>query len=116
MELWEEFTLRIISILFTVDGGGWGTPQPWESPVSTTPNALTGWLGANTTDTDVPGWSLAPEEKFGPVELSNNVVMQGAGSDAGTTRVYVTYAIEVNVRQPADTYTGRLIYSALPTY
>ncbi len=34
----------------------------------------------------------------------------------GASGVYVTYAVEANVYQPADTYTGVLVYNALPTY
>lgn len=96
--------------------GTWGSPVVWSEPNGGTPNINTGWLGANTTDTDVAGWSVAPESKFGPVSTANNIVMQEPGSDDGTDHIYVTYAIEVNVQQPADTYTGTLIYSALPTY
>jgi hypothetical protein len=100
----------------TLGGFGWGAPAAWTEPTGSTPNDNTGWIGANTTDTDVAGWSSSPAEKFGPVSNAENTIMSGADSDNGTTPVYVTYAIEANVFQPADSYTGTLIYNALPTY
>jgi hypothetical protein len=95
--------------------GPWGTPTTWTQPTGTTPNTNTGWLGANTTDGDISGWSGAVQ-KFGGISTSNNAVMSGTASDDGTSAVYVTYGIEANVFQPADTYTGYLIYTALPKY
>jgi hypothetical protein len=93
----------------------WGTPTTWTQPTGTTPNVDTGWIGANTTDTGVAGWG-SPSQKFGPVSSSNNVVMTESDSDSGAVSTYVTYGIEANVFQPADTYTGTLIYTAIPTY
>ncbi len=100
----------------SLGGFGWGAPAAWTEPTGNTPNDNTGWIGANTTDTDVSGWNSSPEQKFGPVSSSENTVMSGADSDNGSTPVYVTYAIEANVFQPADSYTGTIIYNALPTY
>jgi len=100
-------------------GGGsvWGTPTAWSEPNGSTPNDNTGWIGANTTDADVSGWSTQPMTGyFGPVESAANQVMRGTRSDNGANAVYVTYAIEANVFQPADTYTGTIVYNALPTY
>lgn len=95
--------------------GGWGSPISWSSPNSTTPNNNTGWLGANTTDTRVPGWNGA-SGKFGGLAHNNDyVVMFSSGTDSGTT-AYVTYALEVNIFQPADGYSGTIRYNFLPTY
>jgi hypothetical protein len=98
-------------------GGGsvWSTPTTWSLPNGTTPNDNTAWIGANTTGTNV-GWSQPAAGLFGPVENSEHIVMHGLSSDNGTTAVFVTYAIEANVFQPADTYTGTVVYNALPTY
>jgi hypothetical protein len=93
----------------------WTSPKTWTSPTGTTPNTDTAWIGANTTDTDVAGWAT-PTGLFGPVNNAENIVMRSTTSDNGQTAVYVTYGIEANVRQPADTYTGTLVYNALPTY
>lgn len=100
-------------------GGGttWGAPVAWVEPTGTTPNDNTGWIGANTTDTDVTGWDSLPSGKFGPVNSNTtNAVMRQANSDNGSVPIYVTYAIESNVFQPADTYTGTILYTAVPTY
>jgi hypothetical protein len=101
---------------FAATGVGWSTPLGWTEPTGQTPNDNTGWIGANTTDTDVSGWNTTPQQKFGPVSSTANNVMRGLASDNGTTGIFVTYAIEANVFQPADTYTGTLIYNALPIY
>jgi hypothetical protein len=102
---------------FVGNSAVWGTPQDWTHPNGNTPNTNTGWIGANTTDADVAGWSGQPMTgKFGPVESTDDEVMRGLRSDSGATPVYVTYALEANVFQPADTYTGTIVYNALPTY
>lgn len=97
---------------------GWATPTSWTEPTGTTPNTNTGWIGANSTDADITAWGPAVGAIFGDVAHSGtgNAVSYKASSDNGATPVYVTYAIEANVFQPADTYTGTLIYNALPTY
>lgn len=100
---------------FAAPGVAWGTPQNWLEPTGTTPNDNTSWIGANTSDTNINGWSSAIA-KFGPINSSENVVMLEPRSDNGTVATTVVYAIEANVFQPADTYTGKLIYNALPTY
>ncbi len=98
---------------FAATGATWNTPIAWTSPTGTVPNVNTGWLGANTTDTDVSGWSSGVE-KFGPISTVSHEVMQASGRDSST--VYVTYALEVNAYQPADLYSGVLVYNVLPTY
>lgn len=92
----------------------WANPTAWAQPSGTTPNDNTGWFGANTTDTRVVGWSDGTQ-KFGPVTNSSQTVMQSTQPDSGTT-TYVTYALEVNLLQPADQYSGSLVYNLIPTY
>lgn len=94
----------------------WSSPAAWTEPTGTAVSVNTGWIGANTTDADVANWNGDTTQKFGGVTSSAQTVMQSATSDNGVTGVYVTYAIEANVFQPADTYTGVLVYNALPTY
>lgn len=96
--------------------GSWAAPVAWTEPTGQTPNDNTGWIGANTTDTDVAGFSALPQGKFGPISSQAVEVMKSNASDNGTQAIYVTYALEANVFQPADTYTGILVYNALPTY
>ncbi|OGV95863.1 hypothetical protein A2W24_02295 [Microgenomates group bacterium RBG_16_45_19] len=100
---------------FGAPSAAWNNPVAWVEPTGATPNDNTGWIGANTTDTDVPNWASA-SELFGPVNATDNAVMTKATADNGTYSVYVTYALESNVFQPADTYTGTVLYTATPTY
>ncbi|NMC35696.1 hypothetical protein GYA49_01485 [Candidatus Beckwithbacteria bacterium] len=104
---------------FAYNSVSWSSPAAWTNPGATTPNTNTAWIGANTTDTDISGWSLSPSGKFGPVPTGSDnyvVVMQDANQDDGSTAIYVTYAIQANTYQPTDLYTGTLMYNALPTY
>jgi hypothetical protein len=41
--------------------------------------------------------------------------MESTDVDAGTD-AYVTYAMEINDRQPTDTYIGTLVYNVTATY
>ncbi|OGV95864.1 hypothetical protein A2W24_02300 [Microgenomates group bacterium RBG_16_45_19] len=92
----------------------WSSPQTWSSPTGTTANDNTGWIGANTSDTRLPAWSDAAA-KFAGLGGSEYTVMAASGVDSGTT-IYVSYALEVNVVQPPDEYSGSLLYNLLPTY
>ncbi|NMC35697.1 LamG domain-containing protein [Candidatus Beckwithbacteria bacterium] len=94
--------------------GSWTTPQAWFSPTGSVPNINTGWIGANTSDTRVSGWSDG-SGKFGPLSTISHPVMYSSTIDTGTN-AYVTYAIETNVHQPSDLYMGTIIYNILPTY
>jgi hypothetical protein len=94
--------------------GSWDMPTTWTEPTGTTENIDTGWIGANTTDTRISAWASG-SEKFGAVNNSAHQVMYATAADSGST-VYVTYAIEVNILQPADLYSGTITYNFLPTY
>jgi hypothetical protein len=94
----------------------WGTPTTWTEPTGGTPNEDTGWVGANTTDTDIGANWVGATGKFGSISGTPVNVSQKANSDNGTVPVIVTYALEANVFQPADFYTGALTYNAIPTY
>ncbi|PIP30816.1 hypothetical protein COZ22_02465 [bacterium (Candidatus Howlettbacteria) CG_4_10_14_3_um_filter_37_10] len=93
----------------------WAAPQAWTSPTSSTANENTGWIGANTPDTDVSGWS-SPSGLWGPVNGTENQVMLSSGPDIGSVATRISYAIETDVYQPADNYTGYLVYNCIPTY
>ena len=99
---------------FVGSGATWSLPQTWTSPTGTVASTDTGWLGANTSDTDVAGWSSG-SGKFGPLDTTPIEVMRN-NSGVSESNIYVTYAFEVNVNQPADTYYGQLIYNVLPVY
>ena len=98
---------------FIGNSATWTSPQNWLEPTGTVKNSNTGWLGANTTDTDVSGWSSG-ENKFGPISTSDVVIITSSSAENKTE--YVTYAIEANSSQPADQYSATLIYSAVPVY
>lgn len=91
----------------------WSNPIPWTEPTGTSPNTDTGWIGAYTSDSDVSQFAAG---EFGPVNDTANTVMTSTSSDNGSSTVYVLYAIETNVYQPADSYTGTLVYTGTPTY
>ena len=93
----------------------WSVPKAWTSPTSATANEDTGWIGANTPDTDVSGWS-SPSGLWGPVNGTENQVMLSSGPDIGTVATRISYTMETDVYQPADNYTGYLIYNCIPTY
>jgi len=89
----------------------------WSAPNGTTPSDNTGWIGFNTDDNDVTDWDGAGDvNQFAGVSNTEAVVMKKTTSDSGAVSNYVSYALQVNVYQPADTYTGTMIYNALPTY
>jgi hypothetical protein len=92
----------------------WHLPAVWTEPTGTIPNDNTGWIGANTTDTRLEGWSDAAQ-KFGAVSQSPQIVMLSDQADSGTT-IHVTYALEVNILQPSDEYSGSVQYLITPRY
>jgi len=99
----------------------WAAPTVWAAPTGTIANTNTAWLGANTSDTRVhfagagyAGWT-GPSNNFAPVNPTPHIVDFSQGPDNGTS-VSVTYELQANVSQPADTYTGVLKYNAVGTY
>ncbi len=99
---------------FAALGASWTTPVTWSTPNGTVSNVNTGWIGAGTSDTRVSGWSSG-SAKFGPLSTTPRPVMYSSGVDSGTT-ADVVYALEVNVLQPTDTYSGHIVYTITPTY
>ncbi len=91
----------------------WQTPQIWSAPNGIVRNVNTGWVGVNTSDTRVEGWSNA-SAKFGPLSTISHSVMSSQEAEEKT--VYVSYAIEVNYLQPSDLYEGTIVYNILPEY
>jgi len=94
-----------------------GNHSAWTEPSGDVANVDTGWIGYNTTDNDVPNWTAEDSAEFAGVSSSvETLIMKSTAPDDGSVSDYVSYAVEVNVYQPADTYTGILYYNALPTY
>jgi hypothetical protein len=100
---------------FAAPSTTWSTPQNWAVPTGTVANVDSGWIGAHTTNTNVAGWAEAAG-KWGPVNATANQVMNSSTPDQGSAATRVTYALEVNVFQPADSYTGVIVYNCTPTY
>jgi hypothetical protein len=98
---------------FVGSGATWSSPQNWIEPTGTIKNANTGWFGANTTDTSVSGWASSTS-KFGPIDANEVVIMQSTNGSDKTE--YISYAIEANSAQPADKYSGTLMYSVTPVF
>lgn len=94
-----------------------GSHSVWAEPTGNAANTNTGWVGYNTSDNEVENWTGDDTAQFAGVsDLTESTVMKSLVSDNGGASDYVSYALEVNVYQPADTYTGILYYNALPTY
>lgn len=101
---------------FGATNATWTTPQSWTTPDGNTPNNNTGWFGANTTDTRVSGWSGSTTGKFGPISTVARPVARSTAPDRAGTVVYVSYALGVNGLQPADVYTGAIVYDVVAGY
>lgn len=103
------------------------TPKAWTSPTSTTKNVNSGYLGYNTSQTlGILGFT-----QFGPTlwaPLSNgdptadvaptqpHIMMEDVDQNDGLTPTVVSYALEVDVYQPSDSYAGVLQYNVVPKY
>ena len=98
---------------FAGSSASYADPKVWEEPTGTAKNVDSGWFGYDTTDTDIAAFAAG---EFAPVEATAQIVMSNTGPDLGTTAVNVLYALEANVYQPADVYTGLVLYTATPTY
>lgn len=95
----------------------WGTPAAWATPNGVVANEDTGWIGMNTSNgTNVAGWA-APTGLWGPLQTTQaNAVRTSLSPDTGVTATRITFALAVNVYQPADAYTGTLEYNCVPIY
>lgn len=96
-------------------------PNEWTSPTSTTKNVNSGYLGYNTTERDITGvtWDSdlwAPLDDGDPTATTPHYFMESAGQDDGLTATVISYALEVDVYQPSDSYQGVLQYSVVPKY
>ncbi len=103
-----------------IDGYGtdaeWTTPIAWASPGSTSANVSSGVVGVNSHDTDTV-FTGGNANNWAPLQNANaRTIMSSSGPDLGTAATLITFAIEVNVYQPADVYTGTFQYNCVPTY
>lgn len=98
---------------FTGNAATTTSAQAWTLPTGGTAGTNTGWLGVGTNDTDVPGRSA--NAFFSLSAANTTLVMSNADSTTGESNE-IAYGIEVNSSQPADNYTGTLVYNAVPVY
>lgn len=86
--------------------------QAWALPTGGTAGTNTGWLGIGTNDTGVTGQGA---NAFFSLGTSPTTVMTNDASTTGETNE-IAFGIEVNSSQPADNYSGIMIYNATPVY
>jgi hypothetical protein len=98
---------------FAANAVTWQTPQTWSSPTGIVKNVNSGWIGINTSDNRLTGWTNA-SGKFGPLSSVSHTVM--SSTEPEERSMYVSYAIEVNYLQPADLYAGTIVFNILPQY
>lgn len=108
---------------FTEASASWSVPQPWATPSGTTANTNTAEIGLRTTDTAVSGGGFNVVNALGyygpPTTTPNgNLVKTSTIPDNGAsgTDKFVTFKIEANAFQPADSYTGSMVYSVVASY
>lgn len=100
---------------FAGSSASWSSPQVWSTPDGTTAGSDTGWIGANTSDSRVPNWS-GGSGKLGPISGSAHPVAESSGPDRSGSTIYVTYALGINSAQPADNYSGTIVYDVQTSY
>lgn len=101
---------------FAAPDATWTTPKAWQTPDGTTANDNTGWFGANTTDTNVTGWSGDTSGKFGPLGTIARMVSTSSGPERSGKTIYVSYALGINDIQTTDSYSAKVIYNVQTTY
>lgn len=96
----------------------WNDPKAWFSPTAdgtAVGDKDTGWLGAATNDKRVGGWPASNQGLWGPLGTVNVNVMDSPGPELNkVTRV--SFALDVDVYQASDQYTGYLQYNCVPKY
>lgn len=107
---------------FTASTATWSAPKVFIAPTSTTTNTNSGWCGMRTNNLTVTGGTVpnfGTVNYFAPPAFGagiGNAVMTDLGPDNGTSPTSVTYKIAVDAYQPADQYTGTVVYSAVASY
>ena len=98
---------------FTGNGASETSAQSWLLPTGGTAGTDTGWLGIGTDDTDVSG--QASDSFFSLGAVNTTLIMTNADPTLGETNE-IAYGLEVNSSQPADGYSGTLLFDAIPVY
>ena len=101
---------------FDTAADDWTAPEVWTTPTGSAKNVDSGWIGAHSNDSTLPNWGAGADNKWAPVDGTADLVMTSAVPDNGGTDVRITFVLEVNQYQPADQYTGYMVYNATPKY
>jgi hypothetical protein len=104
---------------YTGGGATWSSPTAWTTdPTGSAASVDSGWIGVRTTNGGVSGFG--GDDLYGPPvvsdSLTGNKVMHSTIPDIGTSGTYVSYKIRVNANQPADAYTGTVVYNVVANY
>lgn len=104
--------------VFAGHAASYAVPQLFDiDPTGSVKNVDTGWLGyRSTTIGTFSGSALYAPPVVNATPTQGDKVMTKATPDLGTSPTFVTYKIAVNALQPADTYTGTLVYNVTAKY
>ena len=103
----------------------WNAPGLFVAPISTVSNTNSGWVGERTSNYTANGGvgngNFSTAGVYGPPAVGTgagigNAVMVSAGPDNGLTPTAVTYKIAADAYQPADLYTGTVVYTVVASY
>lgn len=104
---------------FTGNSATWANPAAFIAPTGTAANVNAAWLGVRTNDPQVANFGTS--NFYAPPDVDSDsgvgkAVMSSTTPDDGTTPAYVTFKIQANAFQPADSYSGTWVYNVVPTY
>ena len=86
-------------------------------PLGNVASLNTGVVGIRTSNANTPSFSSSNVYAPPAVGLAiGNAVMTSTTPDNGLTTSWITYKIQTNSYQPADKYTGTVVYQAVATY
>jgi hypothetical protein len=93
------------------------SPVLWTAPTGSTANSNSAWLGIRTYSTGISSFN-GSDLYSAPYTGSNigDTVMTLGGPDNGTSGAVVTLKIQANAYQPADSYTGTMVYNVVASY
>lgn len=98
---------------FTGNSATETSSQSWLLPTGGTAGVDTGWLGIGTDDSDIAGQGSDQFYSLGAVNTT--LIMTDTEPTLGETNE-IAFGLEVNSSQPADGYSGILLYDAIPVY
>lgn len=104
------------------NGATWAIPTAFSAAPTGSANVDSGWFGARvvTPGNMSPGiGQFATSNFYAPPAVTanlGNLVMDKTTPDSGNSPTYVTYKILAGASQPADSYTGTMVYNVVATY